>query len=189
MVSLAGIPQFASNANLATLSSSAASSSVTTSSAQLEDDTFTPSGQNAQSVKSGSATRFDLESSVSEPFYASSVQIHGSIEQSGSNTDVTLEVSGEATGISYITEYSFGLNSSSITIYPFGASSSAFDFSISASESGSSYQVNSSLTTSDTENYLNTTQQENAAIIANFSVSNGTLVNEAASANQPTGSS
>ena len=186
MVSLSSSLQFVSDANLAVLNNSAASSSVTASSAQLGDDTFTPSGQNAQSVKSGSATRFDLDSSVAEPFYASNVQIQGSIEKSGSNTYATLEVSGETTSVSYITSVSNGLDGSTTTIYPFQTSSSAFNLSITASESGSSYQVDASLTTSDTENYLGTIQQEDAAIIANFSVSNGTLVHEATSANQPT---
>lgn len=186
MVSLSGSLQFASNDNLAMLSSSSASSPVTASSAQLKDDTFTLSGQSAQIANGGSATRFDSNSRVAEPFYTSSLQLQGSIEKSGSNTLATLEVSGETTGVGYIISRSFGLDGTTTTIYPFETSSSAFNFSITASESGSSYQVDASLTTSNTENYVGVSQQEDVAIIANLSVSNGTLGDEAATANQTT---
>lgn len=189
MVSLLGSLQFASNDNLAILSNSTASSRVTTSSAQLEEDTFTPSGQNVQTVNSGSASSFNSDSSIEEPFYTSNVQLQGSIEKSGSNAYATLDVSGETTSVDYIIEYSHGLDGSTTTIYPFQTSSSAFNLSITASESGSSYQVDASLTTSDIEDYLGATQQEDAAIIASLSVSSGTLVDEAASANQPMGGS
>lgn len=187
MVSLSGILPLVPDANRAMLNSSGTSSAVPTSPAQLEDDTYTPSGENGQRVKSGSGSSFAIDSSIANPFYASNVQLEGSIEKSGSNEVATLNVSGETSGVDCIIEYSHGLFGSTTTIYPFEASSSTFNLSITASVSGSSAEVDASLTTSHIESYAGVTRQDEAAMEASFSASYGKLVDAARPADQAAG--
>jgi|WetSurMetagenome_2_1015567.scaffolds.fasta_scaffold11865_2 hypothetical protein len=158
MVSLSsGLLQFVSNAYQSSAKNQASVTTASSSSAQLAEDTYTSSSQGTLDLRRSLITASISTGSSN----GTSLQNRGSVVGAGSSSHASIELDEETTGLDYITTY---FDDGSVLISPFGSYSYSDHLSVTASESGSSYQIDASLVTSDTQNYGDSTQQEDTAL-------------------------